>query len=218
MAEIEDWLQDPLMEIDKGSYQYRKLKNSKDNQNDRWRSFHFATRLKLDGADYFCRQALGAASRPDDLGLPLLAHRLIRWYLDAFFFELMATYDTLLQELNTVYAYDLQLKPDAVRLNKIKDKLPNELFKCVVEERKKDWFCKIQWYRNTATHHYTVPLRTDTIFVGDILNYSKHRVSMHYFDDSGNSKYEPIERCKEYLVEMATFVRETWSKMITEFE
>ncbi len=223
MVDNGDWQKDPLRVIVDSSPKFLKLKNSKDNQNDRWRSFHFATRLKLDGADYFCRQALGAASRPDDLGLPLLAHRLIRWYLDAFFFELMAAYDTLLQELNTVYAYDLQLKPDAVRWNttkknKFMKKLPENIVEYINEERKKDWFCKVQWYRNTATHHYTVPLRTDTTFVGDMLNYSKHRVSMHYFDDSGKSKYEPIKRCKEYLMEMATFVRETWSKMITEFE
>ena len=83
MAEIEDWIQDPLKSC--------KLKSPKDDrQNGLWYSFHFATRLKLDGADYFCRQALGAASMPYDLGLPLLAHRLLEWYLDAFFFELMA--------------------------------------------------------------------------------------------------------------------------------
>ncbi len=57
MIEIEDWLQDPLRKIENGTYKTRKLKAPKDNQNDLWFSFHFATRLKLDGADFFCRQA-----------------------------------------------------------------------------------------------------------------------------------------------------------------
>ena len=53
-----DWLQDPLMEIDRGTYKFHKLKSPDDEkQNDLWWSFHFATRLKLNGADHFCRQA-----------------------------------------------------------------------------------------------------------------------------------------------------------------
>ena len=39
MIEIEDWLQDPLMEIDKGSYQYRKLKSPNEKQYQEWRFF-----------------------------------------------------------------------------------------------------------------------------------------------------------------------------------
>ena len=113
----EDWLQDPLRTTEGSSYRWRKLKSSDERQNDLWYSFHFATRLKLDGADYFCRQTLGAASMPDDLGLPLLAHRQLEWYLGAFFFELVSAYDTLLQELNIVYAYDLALRPKDVRWN-----------------------------------------------------------------------------------------------------
>ena len=115
MAEIEDWLQDPLRKIENGTYKTRKLKAPKDNQNGLWFSFHFATRLKLDGADFFCRQALGAASMSDAWGLPLLAHRQLKWNLEAFFFELMSAYDTLLQELNIVYAYDSECKPWHVR-------------------------------------------------------------------------------------------------------
>ena len=67
----EDWLEDPLSEKGRN---YRKLKNPNKGQ-DLWKSFHFSTRLKLDAADYFCRQLLGAASMPDNLGLPLLAYR-----------------------------------------------------------------------------------------------------------------------------------------------
>ncbi len=65
MSEVEDWLQDPLRKIENGTFKTRKLKASKNKQNDLWHSFHFATRLKLDGADFFCRQALGAAGMPD---------------------------------------------------------------------------------------------------------------------------------------------------------
>jgi len=144
MLDDEDWLQDPLRKGVKGSYKLRKLKNPNDNrQTELWWNFHFATRLKLDGADYFCRQVLGAASRPDKLGLPLLAHRHLKWHLDAFFFELMSAYDTLLQELNIVYAYDENLKPDKVRWNnkeknKFMKKLPEEIYNYMKEERKKE--------------------------------------------------------------------------------
>lgn len=78
MPSNEDWLQDPLMEIGKGSYQYRKPKSPNGEEIKLWQGFHFSTRLKLDGADYFCRQVLGAASRPTELGLPLLAYKQLK--------------------------------------------------------------------------------------------------------------------------------------------
>ena len=141
MSSREDWLQDPLMEIENGSYKPRKLKTPKDNQNDLWFGFHFATRLKLDGAAYFCRQALGAASMPDNLGLHLLAHRQTEWYLEAFFFELMSAFETLLQELNIIYAHDLKLKPEKIRWNdknrnKFMKKLPDNILKNIATERR----------------------------------------------------------------------------------
>jgi len=50
MSEVEDWLQDPLREIENGAYKPRKLKSPVDDkQNDLWRIFHYATGLKLNG-------------------------------------------------------------------------------------------------------------------------------------------------------------------------
>ncbi len=217
----EDWLEDPLRRIQNGSYTRRKLKSSNEEQNSQWWSFHFAIRLKLDGADYFCRQALGAASMSHYLGLPLLAHRLTEWYLDAFFFELMSAYDILLQELNIVY--NLGFKPKDVRWrdkkkNKFMEKLPEEIFNLIEEDRKTDWFCKIQSYRNTATHQYTVPLSSSTTFVGNIQSYSEHEVEIKYVDKAGNLKYEKIDHCKGHLQSMVTYISSVWKKMAQEFE
>jgi len=94
MIEIEDWLQDPLME----NRDYRKLKSHNTEQYEKWRIFHYATIVKLGGANFFCTKVIDTARTPDDLQL--------RWYLDAFFFELKAAYDTLLQELNGDYILD----------------------------------------------------------------------------------------------------------------
>ena len=159
MPNGEDWLEDPLSEKGKD---YRKLKNP-DKRQDLWESFHFSTRLKLDAADYFCRQLLGAASMPDDLGLPLLAYRQLKWNLDAFFFELMSAYDILLQELNIVFVYDSELEPSQVKWGKIKDKVPKELVQYMDTEWKKEWFKKIRIYRNMATHHAYVPISSLTL-------------------------------------------------------
>jgi len=213
MPRNEDWLEDPLRKIENGSYKRRKLKSPIDGkQNDLWWSFHFATRLKLDGADHFCRQALGAASMPYDLGLPLLAHRQLEWYLEAFFFELMSAFETLLQELNIVYAGDLKLKPEQVRWNdkernKFMKKLPANILENIAAERKKDWLYKVQRYRNTATHHYTVPLGSLEAGSGDKpLDYDEHNVFIHYLDKSGNFADEDINTCKKYLTRMVKHI------------
>jgi len=214
----EDWLQDPLMEIGKGSYQYRKPKSLDEKQYNLWQHFHFATRLKLDGAEHFCRQVLGAASMPDDLGLPLLAHRQLKWYLDAFFFELMSAYDTLPQELNIVYAYDLGLKPEDVRWERIKSRLPNGLVGYMDKERNEKWFDKTRRYRNIATHHYLVPTGSWKGGWGDqLLDYTQHQVFIHYLDDSGNLEDEEIIVCIEYLKKMVKFISHVWEKMAQEF-
>ena len=114
-----DWLQDPLMISEEGSFKYKLPKGLNEEIFRKWRTFHFATRLKLDGVDYFCRLLLGSASMPLEMGLPLLAHRLTKWYLDAFFFELMSAYDTLLQELNVLYKIDFDI--EQVKWNLIED-------------------------------------------------------------------------------------------------
>ena len=107
---MNDWLEDPLMFLKEGSLSYRQPKSLVADAYREWKSFHFSTRLKLEAADHFCRLALGAASMPYDLGLPLLAFRQTKWYLDAFFFELMSAYDTLLQEMNILYAINLDME------------------------------------------------------------------------------------------------------------
>ena len=207
MPNNEDWLQDPLMEIGKGSYQYRKLKNLDEKQYEQWRIFHYATGLKLNGANFFCTKVIDTARTSENLQL--------RWYLDAFFFELMAACDTLMQELNTVYAYDLQLKPEAVRWNKIKGKLPNELVKYVEEERRKDWFCEVQWYRNTTTHHYRIP---KTSLKRHDPPYSADYVGLGYIDEEGEVKIKEISICKDYLSNMVNYISSVWGKMAQEFE
>ena len=211
MIEIEDWLRDPLRKIENGTYKSRTLKSANDKQNDLWEwdSFHFATRLKLDGAKFFCTKVIDIARTPEDE---------LEWYLDGFFFELMAACDTLLQELNTVYAYDLQLKPEAVRWNKIKGKLPNELVKYVEEERKKDWFCEVQWYRNITTHHYHIPKSRSKIWWGHDSLHSTYHVGLQYIDKEGEIKIKEISICKDYLSNMVNYISSVWGKMAQEFE
>ena len=214
MSDGEDWLQDPLIEIGKGIYQFHEAKSLGEKQYSLWRSFHFATRLKLDAADYFCRQVLGAASMPDNLGLPLLAHRHLKWHLDAFFFELMSAYDTLLQELNILYAHDLGLKSDAVRWNKIKSQLPDGLRKYMDEEKRKEWFKKVRSYRITATHHYLVPTGHYTVGYGDKpWDYAEHEVSIYYLDNTGEARGEKISVCPTYLKKMVEHIHQVWKEI-----
>ncbi len=207
MPNSEDWLQDPLME----NKNYRKLKNLDEKQYERWRIFHYATGLKLGGANFFCTKAIDTARTSEDLQL--------RWYLDAFFFELMAACDTLLQELNTVYAYDLQLKPEAVRWNnKIKGKLPNELVKYVEEERRKDWFCEVQWYRTITTHHYRIPMSITKTRWGHESLYYKYYAGLQYIDKEDKIEIKQISICKDYLSNMINYISSIWGKMAQEFE
>ena len=221
MSSSEDWLQDPIMRIGRGSYKYHKLKRSTDEQNDTWQGFHFSTRLKLDASDYFCRQVLGAASRPSDLGLPLLAYRQLKWYLDAFFFELMSAYDTLLQEVNVVY--NLGLDIDKVSWRTMKDKLDKskltrELGGYMEKERGKEWFKKVHQYRNIAAHR-------SYLWTGEMKGgwgdkpwgYDVHEVSIYRLDDTGTVQMERISVCTELLTIVVGHIQQVWRKMAQRF-
>ncbi len=224
MAEIEDWLQDPLRKKVRGAYKSRELINATNDKQSSWHSFHFATRLKLDGADFFLRQALGAASMSDDLGLPLLAHREKEWYLEAFFFEIMSAYETLFQELNVVYAFDLRIKLEDVRWNdkksnKFMQTLPQKISTTIQETRKKDWLDKLRNYRNMATHHYTIPLSAHAIRIGSQTTHiSEYTVNISYIDKKGNYYSENIIKCKEYLKEMTEYIKLIWRLISKEFK
>ena len=214
MVEIEDWLKD--------SIKSRKLKSPDGKRNDLWQIFHFSTRLKLNAAEHFCRQVFGAASMSYDFGLPLLAFSQLKWYLDAFFFEIMSAYDTLLQELNAVY--DMGLKPKQVRvrwanrntkeskfLSLLKAKSP-KVFDYMEKKWKEEWFKNVRQYRNMAAHHHYVP--TNSLTMG----YDKPDISICYFDDTGKVKEERISACSTYLKTMVGHIQQVWKEMAQEFQ
>ena len=74
MAEVMDWLYDPLTDIQK-SWIYAKARNLDDELNSKLAKYHWSTRVKLEGLDYFCRQVMGAASMPIEVGLSKMALR-----------------------------------------------------------------------------------------------------------------------------------------------
>lgn len=214
-----DWLKDPLMLHEKGTIMYARPKNRKEEVYEKWRIFHFSTRLKLEGADYFGRLALGAAGMPSDLGLPLLAHRQTKWCLDAFFFELVSAYDTLLQEMNVLYQVNSEIED--VKWNRIKNKLPSALKTLMEKEWQTEWFKKLRWYRNTTTHHAYIPLTSVKGGSGaDPWDYDYHEVSLQYFDaDARELKVEDIKKaCPSYLTKMADHIHTVWANMAAEFD
>lgn len=213
-----DWLRDPLMIHEEGSTSYKKSQSLETDEARAWESFHFSTRLKLEAADHFCRLALGAASMPDDLGLPLLAHRQTKWYLDAFFFELMSAYETLLQEMNVIYAVHLDM--GKVKWSSIRDKLPTPLVDLMEGAWEAAWFKKLRWYRNTATHHMYIPTAAAKVGWGEMpWAYGYHKVRLFYVDtDTNERKYENInEACPDYLKKMIEHIHAVWAKMAEEF-
>jgi len=155
---------------------------------------------------------------PTYLGLPLLAHRLTKWYLDAFFFELMSAYDTLLQELNVLYKVNLNI--EQVKWKSIKDKLPSKLTDLMKEERDTEWFKEVSWYRNTTTHQAYVPISSLQSGSGQgPLDYDYHEVSLQYFDNKTRQvKEEKIDKaCPLYLKNMIRHVQIVWQKLLEEF-
>ncbi len=207
MPNDEDWLKDPLREIGKACYKPRELKSPLID-GTAWRLFHYSTRLKLKGAKFFCTKVIDTASTSEDE---------LRWYLDAFFFELMAACDTLLQEINVVYNLGIDIDKVSWRTMKdelAKSKLASKLGKYMEEERGKEWFCEVQWYRNLTTHHYRPPITSSRIHGSLHLT----DVCLQYIDKEGEIKIKEISICKDYLSNMVNYISSVWGKMAQEFE
>jgi hypothetical protein len=210
----EDWLADPLMIINEGSFKYKEKEPIDDSYN-LWKSFHFSTRIKLQGADYFLRQLLGTTSMPDNLGLKLLSYNFRQWYLDAFFFELLAAYECLFQELNAIYECGIKIN-DRHFLSKVKPKLNADLINILDIERNKDWFKKVQWYRNSVSHRARIPTDDSTTYVEGTpsWHYHHYEVSINYFDEAVNKyKSENIKVCELYLKNMLDHINIVWNKI-----
>lgn len=218
---MEDWLNDPLMVYDKEKGQRIYLKAKSEGANaDTWQSFHFATRLKLEGSVYFCSQILGPARLSDELGLPLLNHRLGLWHSHAFFHELCSAYDTLLQEINAIY--NCSITVEKVTWQKIQPKLPTELFGLLDRGRNQSWFREVIGFRNTATHHYGVPMEKTVGGTGDqSWGQSVDDLNLVYIDHSANPPTPVrinIAACEVYLKRMLAFINDVWRQMTQQFE
>ena len=213
-----DWLRDPIMIVTEGRFEYLNLRNS--SLKDDWEGFHYSTRLKLEGAVYFCSQVLGTVSLPTRLGLPLLADRMLEWYVDAFFFELQSAHDLLLQELNVLYASDLGLDVEAVRWESIKDRLPKELCQYMESEWQSLWFRKLRQHRNRAAHHHHLEQASWSVgFGGKPWDATEHKNYMAYIDpEKGEMALEDVEECRIYLKKMLTYINNVWERMKQEFD
>ena len=225
---MEDWLTDPLMVFDKskGHRIYREP-DIGDNEVKKWRSFHYATRVKLEGAVYLCARLLGVASLSHQLGLPLMIHRQRAWYADTFFFELFSAYDTLLQEINVVY--QLGFRMDDVRwssrkttVDTIKKRLSeNDTVLCTMmqKEQAKPWFRNVKRYRIMAAHWNVLRMPEMTAGGGESI-WDDHEVEVSLLRVMGKERIvaEPIKTCSQYLNRMIAHIHAVWDEMQKRFK
>ena len=202
------------MRIGEGSFDYLETSNTESESYRSWTSFHFDTRLKLNGADYFLRQLMGSISRPDRIGSPLLAFHFRQWHLDAFFFELMAAYEILIQELNAIYVCGVKSYDPSI-FSKVKRELPEDLANLLEEEQKKDWFKKLRWYRNSITHRSRNITDDFTVSWGDKpWHYNHYNVSLRYYNErTGDWETEDLRGCEIYFTHMVDHIHLVWEKM-----
>lgn len=204
---MRDWLADPLGKRTPSKLEMHQFSSlNKDAQNN-WQVQHNWTKLKLDGAAYHYGMAKGSSSLAPPYDKVGMYWRLVSWHLDSFFFELVSSFDSMLQEVNIRYGVAIPRRNIAWK-NEIKEKfqnkIPTEVFQLIDEEWNADWFVKVREYRNTATHRS--PLRT-------LEHWSPHIIGEHEVQ-MWTEKYkdEPIRKCEEYLRSMANLIVDAWGK------
>lgn len=216
---MEDWLHDPLWKVSRGSEVHRF--SSLDGVAQRnWEAQHGSTRLKLDGAAYHYRMAQGSSSLVPPYDRMGMYARLKRWHLDSFFFELMSSFDSMLQEVNLRYQVgipidDVWWSDHKKTKDKFRNKIPAELFELIDKEWKADWFVRVCEYRNMVTHRFLLPTSEFWGESGPAPDLPRdkadsHEVNMLLKDRQGKFIEEPIEKCEEYLSLMAQLIAKAW--------
>ena len=221
--EVIDWLYDPLTDIKK-SYVYATMINLDSELNSKWAKYHWATRVKLEALDYFCRQIIGATCMPIEMGLYKMQMRLVIWNLDAFFYEMVASHERLMQELNILYGGKDALAPadtswDSIKTNFI-DKLSIKLVAYIDKTINEDWFRRIYWYRDAATQHFGIMGESKLIRSHSddkIWNWDDFDQYITYVDGAtGETKKEHVDQCYDYLNKMIEYVTTVWNEISTE--
>jgi len=212
-----DWLKDPLVSI-KTEYKYLIAKDIGDEQRKACRTFHYATRLHLEGAEHFLRLVLGVTAIPDGIGLPGYAYKQQKWYLGAFISRLMSAYYTICQELNAVYNYGEGIKPQKVDWDYIKGHLPRPVSEYMSSEYNEQWFKDVRSLRGMDIHQAYIPTNSSSTFVqsiddtSDPLFFENYKVEIPFYDESEESwRFEPINVCLTYLQNMVEYMRRVWS-------
>jgi len=214
----EDWLGDPLK---KSEQQFGYVDLLPDvGRNESWKHYHLAARIKLEGAAYHCRHILGSASMTPEIGAWDINSRMMEWYLDAFFFELMSAYEVVLQELNILYAKDSSIGEEEVRWASIKPLLGDNLAESMQQVRDLLWFKKLKEHRNRSAHRSHTPLASWSAgFGGRIWEHDAHGISMAYtHPESEQLELESVVECRTYLKAMLDHICDVWQRVADDFD
>ncbi|MFC1962287.1 hypothetical protein ACFLWN_04535 [Chloroflexota bacterium] len=189
-------------------------------RNNLWEEYHLSTRTKLEGATFFCRCVLGSGSMPRDIGGRDLYYKLLEWYLDAFFFELVSAYEVVFQELNILYSGETIIEEKDVKWTSVKEILTEDIVEYIDNTRNLTWFIKLRQHRNKSAHHSHIHTSSWSVGIGGMTwNHDSHDIMMSYFDPSSNElKLETIQKCRGYLNHMLGYVHEVWTIIANHFD
>jgi len=143
---------------------FKKLPWLEEQEQNNWEVFHRTARSKIEAAAHFWALIIGMTKLQHvDLSM-FNADTALNWYLDVFFYELVSTFDVLLQEMNVVY--ECGLAAEEVSWEGMKDKQgmtvllqtkAPELHKLVAGEYGGEVFRDIRrCWRNIAAHRHHI--------------------------------------------------------------
>jgi len=153
--------------------------------------------------------------------------------LDAFLYEIVGAFDTLLQEINVAFQCDLDI--EKVKMETVISKMPTE--SKVLEKLRKlngdssGWFWKLREYRNHSAHRSVISFYSTTTVKPkprkpnddpQTRYLEVDRITATYLVDnprdinSGRSKQEVIPYCNKSIINMRNLLEEIYKKCIND--
>ena len=200
----------------------------------RFTVIHKRVQFKLWAAKYFLSKLVKLEKDSGSIAYPSVKEE-ADLYLDAFLYEVIGAFDTLLQEINI--AFECNLDIEDVKMDTVIPKMPNG--SKVLEKLGRlngdsnGWFWKLREYRNHSAHRSVISLYstgtvrakpTESTDDPRIRHLEVDRITATYLIDdprdidSGKSEQEVIPYCSKSINNMANLITEIYEKCVNEIK
>jgi hypothetical protein len=197
-------------------FEYLANKTLIESEKGLYTQFHERVSFRLEAARYFLNKLKELEKIAGSFVGPGIKRDDVEFNLDAFLYEIVGSFDPLLQEINMTLKLGLNIK--VVTMNTVITKLPatSKIKKTLGElDRNTDgWFWKLREYRNHSTHRKIIGFYLIKIMGGEENKVFLHKDPLN--PEKGRADEEVMSYCTNSIIKIEKSINEIYKLTINE--